>query len=244
MKILIADDDAFSRRLLERQLRNWEYDVVTARDGAEAWDILQTPDSPRLVVLDWMMPGLTGAPNHAATSQLLDREVLRATCCGQSVAVAMVDLDHFKAVNDTLGHPAGDAVLRECARRIAGAVRPHDVVGRFGGEEFLVVLPGCDPLEAAAVAERIRTALAEKPIPFGRASIDVTASVGVCAMSNAPNAKRLIAAADAALYVAKRGGRNRVEIGIPLPEQIDLVRRHSSRAPPFTASLGGAWATG
>ena len=178
---------------------------------------------------------LTGMRNRAAANQALDREVHRATIGDHAVAVAMVDLDHFKSINDTYGHPAGDAVLREAARRISGAVRPDDVVGRYGGEEFLVVLPGCNTAEAAAIGERIRDQLAARPVSIGRLSIEVTASVGVAAAGRDPDPQRLVAAADAALYDAKRAGRNRVERGATRdpPEPPELPRRRSSRAPPM-----------
>jgi two-component system cell cycle response regulator len=184
--------------------------------------------------------------NRGAANQSLEGEVTRARGLGQSLAVAMIDLDHFKVVNDTHGHPAGDAVLREAARRIASVVRPDDVVGRYGGEEFLVVLPGCTAVEAAAIGERIREAIASRPIPCGRTGVDVTASVGISAMTRDHDAQRLVAVADAALYAAKRGGRDRVEIGAPPVEATEPPRRRpSSRVPPMLpeaamASAGGA----
>jgi diguanylate cyclase (GGDEF)-like protein len=123
-----------------------------------------------------------------------------------------MDLDHFKRVNDAHGHPAGDAVLSEAARRMAAAVRPYDPVGRYGGEEFLITVPGCDEDRATVVAERLRVAVADGAFRSGELNLTLTASLGVAVLSGEANASasRLIAAADSALYRAKAGGRNRI----------------------------------
>jgi len=156
---------------------------------------------------------LTGLWNRGAVVALLERELPRAAREGRPLAVVLADVDHFKAVNDTHGHQAGDAVLREVARRLAGAVRPYDAAGRYGGEEFLAVLPGCGPEEAAALGERLRKAVSAGPVSAGAASVRVTASLGVAVWDGdvgTPGA--LLRAADEALYRAKRGGRDRVEM--------------------------------
>ena len=106
---------------------------------------------------------LTGIWNRAMVVDQLERELARAGREGQSLAVILADLDHFKSVNDTYGHAAGDAVLREAAARMVGVPRRYDFVGRYGGEEFLVVLPNCELAEAAKVAERVRAAVAGRP---------------------------------------------------------------------------------
>jgi diguanylate cyclase (GGDEF)-like protein len=155
---------------------------------------------------------LTGLANRATATEALAQEAARAARSGRSLAAAMIDIDHFKKINDTHGHPAGDTVIREVARRIAAAVRAHDVVGRFGGEEFIAVLPDCDPAEALTVGERIRAAVAALPIDVPRHPLGATVSVGV-ASAHGLDADRLTALADAALYRAKRAGRNRVELG-------------------------------
>jgi diguanylate cyclase (GGDEF)-like protein len=128
------------------------------------------------------------------------------------VGLLLADLDHFKSVNDTYGHFAGDAVLREFVRRMAGSIRPYDAIGRYGGEEFLIVLPGCDPDVTEKQAERMRMALASEPMFFNEESKLVTCSFGATAwvkgMDTAEEA--LIRVADDALYRAKRQGRNRV----------------------------------
>ena len=305
MKILVAEDDPVSRRLLEVTLGKWGYEVVTCADGQAAWDVLKAPDAPQLVILDWMMPLLDGLQvcknvrNPAerpaepyvyiilltAKSQktdmvtgleagaddyltkpfdaqelrmrlragrrildLLDelvraREIMREQArkdsltqlctratvlellkheLGRSqrnsidqdapVSVVLADLDHFKHINDTYGHLAGDAVLRETARRMRDAIRPYDSIGRYGGEEFLLVLSNCDTIGAAAIAERLLQAVRKDTIVLAEATVSVTLSAGVATSGVIQDPETLVGAADAALYRAKRGGRNRVEV--------------------------------
>lgn len=301
MRLLIAEDDPISRRVLETMLLRWGYQTVVARDGTEAWELLQQSDAPHLAILDWMMPGmsgvdvcrlvrqssrgdysylilltakgrqediiegmtagaddyitkpfdsgelkvrlnaakrildlqeellatrealreqatrdfLTGLWNRSALLDMFINEIARASRDRKPVGVIMGDIDYFKKVNDGHGHRAGDAVLREIADRIRASVRPYDIVGRYGGEEFLVVLPGCDVMYAGYVAERIRMRVADKPIDLpDRTSMTVTMSLGVAAKLGAEESEieRLIYLADEALYRAKRGGRNRMEL--------------------------------
>lgn len=156
-----------------------------------------------------LIDGLTDAWNRRAMDEILEREFARARREGSPLTVAMIDVDHFKRVNDLHGHPAGDAVIRGVAARLRGAVRVHDAVGRYGGEEFMVVLGKAGPQEAAIVGERIRAEIARTPI----SDISVTASIGIASLDPAdPEAvtSALVAAADRALYRAKHGGRNRV----------------------------------
>ena len=299
MIVLIADDDAVSRRVLARMLTTNGYDVVEASDGDEAWQILEREDAPRLAILDWMMPGMTGPDlcrklresnrepytyvllltartdkqdvvegmdagaddyvtkpfearelqvrlragrrildlqadlvkarealreqathdpltglwNRYALLEALEREHSRAAREGTPLAVIMVDLDHFKHVNDTYGHLAGDAVLRETAGRMQAVVRSYDLVGRFGGEEFLIVLPGTSGANASQLAERLRTAVAHDPVGHDVLRIPVTASFGIGASGTALSGdpQTLIRLADEALYRAKEKGRNRIE---------------------------------
>ena len=299
MTILIADDSIVSRHLLEATLQKWGYQVVVACDGAEALEVLERDDAPALVILDWMMPGMTGPEvcrrirkrarepytyillltsrsqkedliegmeagaddyitkpfdqhelqvrlragtrlvdlqaellsarealreqatrdsltrlwNRSSILEILGRELARGEREGRPVGVVMADLDYFKSINDTYGHQAGDAVLREAARRLQTSVRQYDAIGRYGGEEFVIVLPGCDQQTTLAQAERLRKQLCGVEMSLHETSILVTASFGVTtAVPGQPWIEEaLIRRADEALYLAKKLGRNRVE---------------------------------
>lgn len=296
MRVLVADDDPVSRRLLQVTLTNAGFDTVLATDGGEALHILEQENSPRLVILDWIMPQLdgidvcrairknateryfyiilltvkgdqkeivegleagaddyvtkpfdllelkarlragrrilelqqqliesrdqlrfdathdvqTGLLNHAAIVETLRMEVLRAKREGTPLACIMADIDHFKAVNDRYGHIGGDLVLREVARRLQASVRPYDSVGRYGGEEFVIVAPGCGLERAKVLAERLRESINSEPIGGAADSISVTASFGVSALPGFRTADEVLKAADEALYKAKGEGRDRV----------------------------------
>jgi two-component system cell cycle response regulator len=300
MKILVAADDPICRCLLRTMLVKWEYEVLQARDGTEAWQALQSEDPPQLAILDWMMPGidgiqvcrqirqqeggaytyvilltakgqkedlihgleagaddyltkpfdaqelkvrlhtgrrildlqgkllnahealhyrsthdsLTGLWNRSAILDTLGTEWERSRREGTHLSIAMVDLDHFKRVNDTHGHLAGDAVLSRVAQTMQGMMRPYDAVGRYGGEEFLIVLPGCDDLNALRVADRLCSRIAGEAISLSEGSVYITASAGVAAtgVEIATDVGNLIRLADAALYRAKDSGRNRVQL--------------------------------
>jgi diguanylate cyclase (GGDEF)-like protein len=300
VKILIADDSLVSRHLLDATLRKWGYEVLVACDGAEALQLLEREDAPALIILDWMMPGMTGLEvcrrirqrgsepytyillltsksqkedliegmdagaddyitkpfdqselqvrlragtrlvdlqaqllsarealreqatrdsltrlwNRDSILETLTRELARAQRESSPLGVVIVDLDHFKHINDNHGHPAGDAVLREAARRMHSSVRQYDSVGRYGGEEFLILLPNCGEAESFSQAERLRKQLSQTDICFNDTSFRITASFGVTAAIPADpwTAEGLIRKADEALYVAKKSGRNRVEI--------------------------------
>lgn len=298
MKVLIAEDDRVSQRLLEALLRKWGYDVVVAADGEEAWRLLEKEDPPRLAILDWMMPGragdqicrdlrarnkepyiyvimltakgkrkdliegleagaddyltkpfdphelrsrlragcrivelqeqliatrealrkeathdgLTGLWNRAAIFEILQRELARTGRQGTRVAVILMDLDHFKSINDTYGHLVGDAVLREATRRMRASLRAYDALARFGGEEFMLVSPGCDVAGALRQAERLRSLVAEKAIETFEGAVAVTASFGVAVGDGTMEADALVRAADTALYQAKHLGRSRVQL--------------------------------
>jgi two-component system cell cycle response regulator len=299
VKILVADDNRLSRESLEKSIQCWGYDVETVRDGGAAFTALLKPDAPRLALLDWEMPGLsgidvcrllrargdgpyvyvllctgkekqrhlidglaagaddyirkpidrqelevrlragrrivllqdqlldaqtelehramydslTGIKNRGAILDMLERDLSRAGRTGKPVSLAIADLDFFKRVNDNHGHPAGDTVLKEFARRAASAIRAHDEIGRYGGEEFLVVFAECGSEEARIACERIRDEMAKAPVETTSSRVLVTASVGVASTDQGySTAIALIGAADRALYVAKAGGRNRTVV--------------------------------
>lgn len=150
---------------------------------------------------------LTGLRNRRYVRRHLE-SLLRS---GATAAVLVIDVDRFKPLNDSHGHAAGDAALKQVAERLREHLRAVDVVARYGGEEFLVVMAGAGEEEAAAVAERLRAAVADAPVMAGSLALPVTVSIGVAVARGQAAADALIAAADAALYRAKEGGRNRVE---------------------------------
>jgi diguanylate cyclase (GGDEF)-like protein len=159
---------------------------------------------------------LTGLWNRRMILEQLDRELSRVRREKCSLTVAMVDIDRFKAINDTHGHAAGDAVIRDTAAAIRLQLREYDIVGRYGGEEFLLLLPGCDSQSARIVADRVRERIQAVPTLYGALTLSVTASFGLASTKMAGmEPSSLIAAADSALYRAKSNGRNRVEESLP-----------------------------
>ncbi len=301
MRILIADDDRISRRLLERTLQGLGHEVVAVADGSAALATLLQPGGPTIAILDWEMPGvdglgvcrqirlrhppyvyvimltgrghrddmeaaieaevddfltkpfdslelrarlrsgervlilqadyldaqeklreqathdgLTGLWNRGMVLERLTIELERGSRDRQPVSIAMADIDHFKSINDSHGHAAGDAVLREAAQRMRSVLRAYDGLARYGGEEFLMLLPGCDTESALEIAERARLAVASEPAHTEAAALAVTISVGIASTVAADvDPATLIAAADEALYRAKAKGRNRVECWQP-----------------------------
>ncbi|HET7891967.1 MAG TPA: GGDEF domain-containing protein [Candidatus Sulfotelmatobacter sp.] len=155
--------------------------------------------------------GLTSLWNRKAILSILERDLLRSERDHQPVGLIMIDVDHFKAINDSRGHAAGDSVLRIIASGIAAVVRPYDSVGRCGGEEFLIVAPGCDLADTWELAERVRCHVAGCNIVVGGAGVQVSLSLGVAIADAAVDMEKLLHAADTALYQAKNAGRNRVE---------------------------------
>jgi two-component system, cell cycle response regulator len=301
-KVLIAEDDPISRRLLEVFLARWGYEVAIASSGTEALQVLESKDAPRLAVIDWMMPGLegvqvcqkirehkdrpytyilllsartqkedllrglesgaddyltkpfdaqelrarlhvghrilqlqdglmvagaellfrathdslTGVSNRGVILDVLRRERSRQVRGNGSFGIVLLDVDHFKQVNDTHGHLCGDAVLQEVVRRITATVRAYDTVGRYGGEEFLVVAPSSDASNVLGLAERIRRAVEAHPISTAEGEISITVSLGAAVSSGAAplDPELMLSTADEALYRAKEGGRNRSEMGV------------------------------
>ncbi|MBI2565869.1 MAG: GGDEF domain-containing protein [Candidatus Schekmanbacteria bacterium] len=161
---------------------------------------------------------LTGLLNRASIEQEFHREYARALRYRRSLAIALLDLDHFKHINDTHGHAAGDITLKRLGMLLLGALRQQDQAGRYGGEEFLLLLPETSPQAAAAVAERLRRQLESQPMVLDKCEIPVTASIGVAGFEGSSPAAKLLSRnggwlvelADARLYRAKADGRNRV----------------------------------
>jgi two-component system chemotaxis family response regulator WspR len=165
--------------------------------------------------------GLTGVWNRKTIFDALARELARAGRERTPLAIVMVDLDKFKSINDGFGHPAGDAVLQQASRRLSACVRTYDHVGRYGGEEFLIVLPNCDGEQAGKLSERLRQSVADTPMNADGNGLHVTCSLGV-AFTGDPNGigvAALVHAADEALYRAKQAGRNCVRTA-PLPATV------------------------
>jgi diguanylate cyclase (GGDEF)-like protein len=298
MRVLVVEDDELYRTVLMSTLARWGYEIIAVDSGEAALERLAGDDPPTLVILDWMMPGLSGPEvckrlracpgprytylllltarhktedmvegleagaddyltkpfepselrarlrtaerildlqekllesrrelevlathdpltqlwNRRAILEHLSREAARAQREQTSLSVLLADVDRFKEVNDSRGHLVGDRVLCEVARRMSAALRPYDLLGRFGGEEFLVTLTTTAPEAAAVVAERLRATVAASLFSAGGAEFPLSISVGVAtAASGAPgDSETLLHAADAALYCAKNGGRNRV----------------------------------
>jgi two-component system cell cycle response regulator len=306
LKILIADDEIISRRLLEKTLERAGYEVLAVENGRLAVEQLNRPDGPRLALLDWVMPELDGpgvcravrrqqeqqeqayvymvlltskeskedivtglesgaddyltkpfnadelkarlrtgerilllegrlvearemmrfkATHDALTSiwnrgvimDLLGRELARSQRESGCTIVLLGDVDHFKLINDTHGHPIGDQVLTEIARRLLLSIRSYDFVGRYGGEEFLMVLNNCNPQSAEARAEEVRKVVNVRPIQTTIGELQVTMSFGVLLSHDWGRrpVEELLFEVDAALYAAKAAGRNCVRMARP-----------------------------
>lgn len=176
---------------------------------------------------------LTGICNRGAILEILGKEIARQHRTGEPLTIMLVDVDHFKAVNDTYGHVIGDQVLRELARRITASIRVCDSVGRYGGEEFLIVIPNCDSRGALTAGERLRSYIANIPIPTAGGPVMASISAGVVSTSNAKypaSHPLLLRLADAALYRAKAGGRNRIEqadYAVAIPSMLSTAGRLS-----------------
>jgi diguanylate cyclase (GGDEF)-like protein len=323
-RILVAEDDPVSRRVLEAFLTKWGYEVILAANGTDALETLEKHDAPRLAVLDWMMPGLegvqvcqrvregatrpytymvlltargqkedllkgldmgaddyltkpfdaqelrarlhvgqrivdlqdalistrdklqfqathdllTGISNRGGVLDALGRERSRQIREGGSFGIVLTDIDHFKWVNDAHGHLVGDTVLKEVARMIAACIRPYDTLGRYGGEEFLIIVPSSDSAGTMGLAERIRKTLASQSITTSAGPIQITMSLGVAVSSEgfALDPQVLLHLADEALYCAKHHGRNRSELaaqskpgasGMPVPESAPVSSESS-----------------
>jgi two-component system cell cycle response regulator len=297
LRVIVAEDDASSRHLLQHFLKQWGFDSNVASDGNQAWELLQSKDVPTIAIFDWVMPGLEGVElcrkvrrlsrqhytyvllltskiekqdvieglgagaddyvskpfnpkelqarllvaqriisfqeqliatreelrvqathdfltqllNRAGIMDALEQELNRSDRNQGVFSVILADIDHFKQINDTYGHAAGDQVLREVAARMKASLRSYDVAGRYGGEEFLVIVPDCDEAAALRVAEKMRNAVCSTPIQILGADRTTSISLGVSTRSEPTSADALLSGADTALYQAKSFGRNCVQ---------------------------------
>jgi len=159
---------------------------------------------------------LTGLLTRGAFFEISDHEFARAKRSRTPLSIVMADIDHFKSINDRFGHPGGDDVLREVARRLLFTFRKEDAVGRYGGEEFVALAVGCDAADALGLAERFRQAVEHDPFEIGSEALRVTTSVGVVTGTAAEDVHALVRAADEALYGAKAAGRNKVVAATPV----------------------------
>lgn len=310
--VLLVEDSPIYERIITGHLRNWGFDVTVAHDGEEALTMLQEPNSPRLVLMDWVMPKmdgvelcrrlrklpsafpytytllltgkdsradllkameagvddylakpfddlelkarllagkrvidlqnqllaareslryaasydhLTGLMNRKEIMEVLERELARAKRHRSPVTIAMIDIDHFKKVNDDLGHLFGDAALKEVARRFQSQLRVYDSIGRFGGEELLLIFPGCDLTSALIRMDQIRGFVCSKPVSAMGQNRVISVSIGVAVADGESviDSTELLHRADMGLYEAKRSGRNRVEHVERVTESDDLV---------------------
>jgi two-component system cell cycle response regulator len=299
VKILIADDDPVSLRLMERTLQNCGYEVITAKDGLRAAQILSNAGGPRLALIDWMMPELDGPgvcrevrsryddeyvyillltskqssedvvsgleagaddyltkpchpaelkarlhtgrrvlqledklveareemrfkATHDALTSLWDRggilallrsELSRSSREGTPVSLLLCDIDHFKQINDVHGHPVGDEVLQQVSTRLQDMMQPHDNVGRYGGEEFLIVLGGCSQTNLRQRVEQMQEGMRSVPFATQEGPISVSLSIGAITIENWEKSTPIepyLKETDAALYRAKAAGRDRV----------------------------------
>jgi diguanylate cyclase (GGDEF)-like protein len=206
---VMASADAYRRYVILAALVTLAFAAAGARRLARP--LAQAVGDVARLTRQAQTDALTGLANRRSFGDRLESELVRAAETGTSVSFVIGDIDGFKAVNDTYGHQAGDAIIKAVADALAGSVRELDLAGRYGGEEFVVVLPGSRLADAARRADAIRTRIAELeiPIPSGE-RLRVTLSFGVAEYPTYANADALVAAADAALYQAKRSGKNRV----------------------------------
>ncbi|HUV04279.1 MAG TPA: EAL domain-containing protein [Armatimonadota bacterium] len=314
MRVLIAEDDPVSRRLLESALVKSGYQVVTACDGTEAWNILRTEGAPRLAILDWMMPGmdgvqvcrrvrklrgrpyvyiilltardqrqdffegmeagaddyvikpfdtrelrsrlhagkrildlqsellsmremleqrvthdiLTGLPNRLLFGDRLNQRLAQSRRSQRPLAVMFLDLDHFKLINDTLGHSVGDQLLKQVAQRLTASVREADTVARMGGDEFIAIVADISESEDATVVARRVLETLSQPFLLSGQEIFISASIGVSMYpSDGADPETLVKNADAAMYRAKEHGSNRClfyteDLGAVASERVKL----------------------
>ncbi|MFC1580453.1 diguanylate cyclase [Thermodesulfobacteriota bacterium] len=206
-----------------------DYDTFIEKERELYEGLLKLRDELR-DVLSGFDP-LTGIFNRQTFYLILSQEHARSSRTAQPCCISMVDLDHFKTVNDRYGHPAGDNVLREAAQYLKSEIRPYDSICRYGGEEFLICLPNTSMKTAEIILDRLRKGFASLSIASGEGhSIRITASFGVAKMGSGVAINDTIARADKALYAAKRNGRNHVTVWEDMPKQRNALKTKISEA--------------
>jgi diguanylate cyclase (GGDEF)-like protein len=188
--------------------------MLTAIQKAKS-DLLQAQESLRFHAEH---DSLTGVLNRRAIRDVLRRELSRCRREKQSLGIMLADVDHFKRINDRYGHGAGDCALVTVVQRISSTLRPYDIIGRYGGEEFLIIAPGCDLELTQKLADRVRCAVSDERLDLGNEHVKLTLSLGATLGTAESDPEFLVAVADSAMYQAKRKGRNRVELALELPE--------------------------
>jgi diguanylate cyclase (GGDEF)-like protein len=212
-------------------------ELIARVGGAVRLRRLQDELRERNDVLDRLSrtDALTGTFNRRHLDAELVAVANAARRHDREFSLIMFDIDHFKRVNDAVGHPGGDVVLQDFCRRLKATVRAEDIVGRWGGEEFLVVLPRTDLSGAVRLAERVRIAASAEPVRLGDDDLSITVSAG-CASARGSTTEDLVSRADAALYLAKASGRDRVVAADPAPARNDRNDRNGRRGPDRTAA--------
>lgn len=289
MKIFVVEDDFSYRSILVKQLTEWGYDPISAEDGEKAWKILQQNNPPKLILLDWSLPGLsgfelikrirnlndhsppyiimvtaksekesiilgldtgandyvfkpchseilrarvnngrrmlelqetlehesshdplTGLLNRRAITESLSKELARSKRKGEGLLVGFCDLDHFKKINDEWGHQSGDDVLCGFVRVINESLRGYDSFGRWGGEEFLLIMPHFSITDAPRIFERLRATVENAVISTQTGPLRITISAGVAYANGNETVDEVLAAVDRNMYEAKNSGRNRI----------------------------------
>jgi diguanylate cyclase (GGDEF)-like protein len=242
----------FIGRYRARQLAHL-VDRLALLQGATGPDPVRYPDpvlrgamerlATRIAVVEGMATTdvLTGVLNRQACLRLLATEIERSNRYGRPIAVALIDIDHFKRVNDTHGHAVGDEVLTHVAQALASNVRAADSVGRYGGEEFLLVMPETDPDAGAASAEHLRRLIAGATVPTLAGELEVTISAGVAGGTGTASIDidKLLRAADAAMYTAKSLGRDQVQVFRPVDDEAAIAKAPISAAARMRATLIG-----
>lgn len=215
LSVFIALTAYYTRAISKRLIEGIRFQHANASLAAQLRTALQK------VELDAATDALTGQWNRRALDDVLKQQVQQRAVSGRTFSILMLDIDFFKNINDAFGHLVGDDVLRAFAQKLREFLRSDDVCARFGGEEFVVVLPDTPLAPAMEIGERIRRGIAQAPL-LAKPRVQATVSIGVATMEQGQSITELFAAADAAVYLAKNAGRNQVRSHVHMPVQIQV----------------------